>query len=381
MTHRRTRREPSRREFLKHSAVVAAGMAAAPYFFSSNGFAADSPYVPPVHLKADRPKAASIGLGTIWNFKFAKAQDLLPHLNILAICDLDQRRLVEKKEQLAKAMLGGNVATYEDYRRVLDRPDIAVVHICTPDHWHAKIAIEALHAGKDVYCEKPLSLTIDEGKQICAAVKKTGRVFQVGTQQRTEFEQRFFHAVAMVHDGRIGKVKRVTVGVDAPPSGGPFKSVAPPKELNWERWQGQTPVVDYIPERCHEFFRWWFEYSGGKITDWGAHHVDIAQWALGYDKSGPKMIEPVSVKFPIPFAKGYPTRGDSYNTPIEFVVKITYPGGEELILTHGGRNGLLFEGEKGHFFVNRGTLVGKPVDDLAQQPLPADLIKRLYKGK
>ncbi|MCE9548747.1 MAG: gfo/Idh/MocA family oxidoreductase, partial [Planctomycetia bacterium] len=129
------------------------------------------------------------------------------------------------------------------------------------------------------------------------------------------------------------------------------------------------------------FFRWWFEYSGGKITDWGAHHVDIAQWALGYDKSGPKTIEPVSVTFPIPFAKGYPTRGDSYNTPIEFVVKITYPGGEELILTHGGRNGLLFEGEKGHFFVNRGTLVGKPVDDLALQPLPADLIKRLYKGK
>ena len=160
--------------------------------------------------------------------------------------------------------------------------------IGTPDHWHTKICIDAMQAGKDIYCEKPLTLTIDEGKKLGQVAKETGRVVQVGTQQRSDHNRVFLLAVAMVRDGRIGKIRKVTAAIGGGPTGGPFPADNPPAELNWDMWLGQAPKVDYREHRCHAEFRWWYEYSGGKLTDWGAHHVDIGQWAIGMENSGPE---------------------------------------------------------------------------------------------
>ncbi len=173
--------------------------------------------------------------------------------------------------------------------------------IGTPDHWHTKICIDAMHAGKDVYCEKPLTLTIDEGKKLGQVAKETKRVVQVGTQQRSDHNRVFLLAVAMVRDGRIGKIRKVTASIGGGPSGGPFPATDPPAELNWDMWLGQAPKVAYRQHRCHDDFRWWYEYSGGKLTDWGAHHVDIGQWAIGMENSGPDSIEVVKGVLPVEF--------------------------------------------------------------------------------
>jgi predicted dehydrogenase len=238
-----------------------------------------------------------------------------------------------------------------------------------------------MKAGKDVYCQKPLTLTIDEGKLLCKVVKETGRVLQVGTQQRSEDHNWFLTAVALVREGRLGKIKRVTCAIGGEKPGGPFKKTNPPAHLNWDMWLGQAPKVEYIKERCHGAFRWWYEYSGGKMTDWGAHHVDIAQWAIGMEESGPSTIEIVKSKLPVAFKKGYPTVDDQYNTPIEFNIRCLFPGDIELIIRHDGENGIAFEGEKGKFFVSRSRLTGEPVEELKKNPISEKVLIALRKGK
>src|SRR5262249_39555150 len=150
------------------------------------------------------------------------------------------------------------------------------------------------------------TLTIDEGKRLCNEVALTRRVVQVGTQQRSEDRNRFLTAVAMVREGRLGKIHRVTCAIGGAPKGKHLTRTSPPSQLNWDMWLGQAPLVEYIPERCHGNFRWWYEYSGGKMTDWGAHHVDIAQWAIGKEKSGPSRVEVYSAEHPVPFSSGDP---------------------------------------------------------------------------
>lgn len=209
---------------------------------------------------------------------------------------------------------------YKDYRKVLERDDIDAVMIATPDHWHTKIAVEAMYAGKDVYCEKPLTLTIDEGKLIEKVVKETGRVFQVGTMQRTESGQRFLQAIALIRDGRIGKVRRVTCGINGMPASPVIPEAPVPEGLDWDFWLGPAPEVAYraLPEmrkgygggvplysNCHYSFRNWHEYSGGKLTDWGAHHVDIACWALGATDTGPSKVTPVEYTLGVEYRDGY----------------------------------------------------------------------------
>jgi len=361
----------TRRSFLK---AAASGLAA-PLIVSSAALGGG-----PSGSKNDRPRIAAIGTGWRPDIKrvgrgFAIARHATNFADVAAICDVDS-----VAAEYARQIVTDNRADlYSDYRDVLTRDDIDAVLIATPGHWHTKIAIEAMHAGKDVYCEKPLTLTIDEGKQICRVVRKTGRVFQVGTQQRSENESLFLKAVALVQHGRIGKVRRVTVGVDQGETGGPFTVTAPPSHLNWDRWLGPAPLVPYIKERCHWTFRWWYEYSGGKLTDWGAHHVDIAQWAIGMQHSGPTTVSGTAT-FAQKLKDGFPTRSDTYNTAVEFEVKCQFADGVEMVI-NSGENGILFEGEQGRFFVNRGKLVGKPVEDLADNPLPDDAISKLYNGK
>ncbi|EMI20660.1 oxidoreductase domain-containing protein [Rhodopirellula maiorica SM1] len=246
-------------------------------------------------------------------------------------------------------------------------------------------------AGKDVYCEKPLTLTIDEGKLICKVQKETGRVVQVGTQQRSTFNL-FVKAMALVAEGRLGRITQVQAAIDGAPSQSDIPVAEVPKGLNWDRWLGPAPKVDYrarlrlgkgssIAGNCHHDFRWWYQYSGGKLTDWGAHHVDICNWAL---KLNGQTEGPISIggtcEHPVDFENGFPVKDDCYNTATAFHFTVKYPGGTELIIRHDTDNGVLISGEKGRIFVNRGKLVGKPVEDLKHNPLPEDAISKVYRG-
>ncbi len=340
----------------------------------------------------DRPVFATIGLRnqgwtiTSKSFKFA---------DFAALADVDANVLgvnVEKVEKQQKK----KPDAYKDYRKILDRKDIDAVMIATPDHWHTKIAVEAMLAGKDVYCEKPLTLTIDEGKLIEKMVKQTGRVFQVGTMQRTESDMRFLQAIALIRDGRIGKVKKVTCGINGMEPSDSIPEAPVPEGLDYEFWLGPAPKVPYraLPQlregygggvplfsNCHYSFRNWHEYSGGKLTDWGAHHVDIAVWALGAGDTGPSKISPIEYKLPVEYKDGNPTVADRYNAATSFKIRVDMPNDVEMIITSEGDNGILFEGTDGRFFVNRGKITGKPVEELKEKPLPEDAIEKVYGGK
>jgi len=340
--------KPTRRAFLTRSAAAAAAGAVVPYIFTADAEARASTNSP-----NDRPGIGSIGMryqGTVIADK-ARA-----HGDIVAIADVDRH----VREQ-ARASFGSTPRIFEDYRRLLDRKDVDVVTIGTPDHWHVKIAADACRAGKDVYVEKPLTLTVEEGKLLRKVVEQTGRVVQVGSWQRSD--QRFRLAVEMVRQGRIGKLERVDVVLGKNLTGGPFEVRPVPGHLNWDLWQGQTPDVPYIEERCFYTFRWWYEYSGGQMTDWGAHHLDIAQWGIG---EYPRQIEGTAK---------YPHVPNGYNVAIDFGVKYTYPSGVVMTVSDTGRNGIMFSGSRGRIFVNRGTISGKPVEDLAHDPLPRGQFK------
>jgi len=368
-----TRTQSTRREFLAKSAA-AVGAGAAPYFRTSARAAEPS--------KNDRPLAAAIGVGGKGSANGRRASRFA---DVVACCDVDRSHA----ERFA-GHFDGKPKIYHDYRELLDRKDIDVVTIGTPDHWHTAICIAALQAGKDVYCEKPLTLTIDEGKLICRAVEQTGRVFQVGTQQRSEYHAMFLKAIALARSGRLGKRLTATCSIGEAPSGGPFPTADPPPELDWDFWLGQAPKVDYTPQRCHGNFRWWLEYSGGKMTDWGAHHLDIAQWGLGYESSGPVEIEGegqfpnIPDDFdPVAFFDGREKLPNGYNTATRFQITHTYANGSKMIVRHGPDNGVWFEGEAGRIFVNRRRLTGKPIEDLtdADKEWLDDEVIKLYRGR
>lgn len=298
----------------------------------------------------ERPGIGAIGMRYQGTVIALIAQN---HGKIVAIADVDRN----VREQ-ARASFGSTPAIYEDYRELLDRKDVDVVLIGAPDHWHAKMLIDACRAGKDVYVEKPLTLTIDEGKVIRKVVQETKRVVQVGSWQRSDARYRL--AVEMVRAGRLGKLHRVTCVAGPNPTGGPFSVRPVPASLNWNLWLGQAPDVPYTEERCHYTFRWWFEYAGGKITDWGAHDIDIAQWAIG------------ELPVEIDGHGQLPNIPNGYNVPTNFGAVVRYPSGVELLVEEEGRVGVLFEGEKGRLFVNRGTISGTPVDELKEQPFPKE---------
>lgn len=351
----------TRRQFVQTSAGALA-LAANPYWSLSTQ--ADE-------SKANRPLVGSIGLGGQGTGIARRASEFG---DVVAVCDV-QRQHAER----AKNEHFNSAEIYEDYRKLLDRKDVEAVTIGTPDHWHTAIALAALDAGKHVYCEKPLTLTIDEGKQLVAAVKKSGKVMQVGTQQRGDQFELFGRAVATARSGRLGKLTRITVSLPlSTEEGGPFQAQPIPEGLNWDFWQGQAPAADYSPERCHYRFRWWYEYSGGIATDWGAHHMDIAHWVMDIDNSGPTTIDGSKTKLPnIP---------GGFNTPRLVTVDYEYPNGVQLLMRAQppGDEGLLIEGDQGRIYVNRGRLTGKPIEEQDADPklkekIMEDVVK-LYKG-
>ncbi|MEM9646041.1 MAG: Gfo/Idh/MocA family oxidoreductase [Planctomycetota bacterium] len=371
-----TQSTPTRRGFLR---AATASAVTTPYFFSNAKTLADE-----TKSANDRIPIGVIGAGGMGTGNMKSAKDWL---DVVAIADADASRVTKFNSQLSN----GKADEYADYREVLSRDDIKIVHIATPDHWHTKPLIEAMLAGKDVYCEKPLTLTIDEGKKIREVQKETGRIVQVGTQQRSTFHL-FVKAMALVNEGRLGKIKRIQCAIGGAPTSPEIPVADVPKGLDWDRWLGPAPKVDYRAMKtgdkngrghsnCHYEFRWWYEYSGGKLTDWGAHHVDIANWAL---KLNGQSEGPVSIggtaKHPVEYVDGNPQQTDRYNTASQFLFNVAYPGGTEVVIRNDTDNGVLIEGDKGRIFVNRRKLVGAPVEQLEANPLPEDAIAKVYKN-
>jgi len=269
--------------------------------------------------------------------------------------------------------LGKEIEIFQDYRKLLDRQDIDAVTIGTPDHWHVKAAIDAMQAGKHVYCEKPMSLTVDEGKQLLKVADETGKVVQIGTQQRSEYGRIFLKAIAIARSGRLGDKLHALVSVGTGEKGGPFENSEAPAELDWNMWLGSTPDVPYCKQRCDYDFRWWLEYSGGQVTDWGVHHMDIALWALGLENTGPVSIEGHGT---------YPDIPNGYNVATDFDCNLTFADGQVCRL-YSGTNELIITGDKGRIRVNRGGLTGKPVEELTAEDEDRinDEIVKLCHGK
>lgn len=372
---------PNRRRFLQGLAAMGGAGLAVASVERAAGFQSAN----------DRPVMASIGMR---NQGWAITSKTIPFADFVALADVDAKILDENVAKTAEKQKRKPDA-YKDYRKILERNDIDAVMIATPDHWHTKIAVEAMLAGKDVYCEKPLTLTIDEGKLIEKIVKQTGRVFQVGTMQRSESDQRFLQAIAMIRDGRIGTVKKVTCGINGVSGSPEIPVAAVPEGLDWDFWLGPAPKVEYraLPQlregygggvplysNCHYSFREWHEYAGGKLTDWGAHHVDIACWALGATDTGPTKIKPLDYQLACEYKDGHPVVNDRYNVATQFTIQVDMPNAVEMIITSKGDNGILFEGTKGRFFVNRGKITGTPVEELQSNPLPQGAIEKVYGG-
>ena len=341
----------SRREFLASSSCLVSGLAAGA-ISSSLGRVAAANWQADAKPKAkvERLGVGAIGLRYQGSVIAHKAQ---MYGDVVAVCDVDKN-----VRDTAKAAFGSTPRHFEDYRDLISRKDVDVVTIGTPDHWKTKMVIDACRAGKDVYCEKPLTLTIDEGKLLTKVVRETGRVVQIGSWQRSD--SRFRQAVEMVRQGRLGKLKPVEVVHGKNKLGGPFERRPVPGNFNWDLWQGQTPDKPYIEERSHYTFRWWYEYSGGQMTDWGAHHLDIAQWAIG------------SLPVKIRGQAKYPEDNGGFNVAVDFGAEYQYANGVTMTVKDTGRNGILFTGDRGRIFVNRGVVQGKPVEQLAENPLPRE---------
>ncbi|MBN1349898.1 Gfo/Idh/MocA family oxidoreductase [candidate division KSB1 bacterium] len=284
-----------------------------------------------------------------------------PEVRVLAVCDVDADHRVHFQKRVGKGC-----DAYLDFRELTDRTDIDAAVIATPDHWHTLTSLAAVESGKDVYCEKPLTLYIKEGRKLAQAVRRNRAVFQVGSMQRSD--ENFRRACELVRSGRIGEIHTVTTGI----GGGPviaFEPTAqPPERLDWNFWLGPAPVAPYSKKRCHFNFRWFWDYSGGKVTDWGAHHNDIAQWGLGMDESGPVKIK----------GKGeYPQNAMS-DTFVSFEIVYTYATGTKLICTSQGENGVTFYGTKGEIFVSRGSFKATP-EEIAYEPPDKDYV-HLYRS-
>ncbi|MCA8959500.1 MAG: Gfo/Idh/MocA family oxidoreductase [Planctomycetes bacterium] len=286
----------------------------------------------------------SIGLIGIGNMGSGHLSTMLDHpeVEVVAVCDVSRdvreragRKVDERYARSSDARAG--CLRSNEYEELLARDDIDAVLIAVPDHWHAAITIDACRAGKDVYCEKPLSLTVREAEAMVSAARRYGRVVQTGSQQRSSANFRF--ACEMVRSGRIGKVRRVFVDVGPPSSAKVFTEERAPDGFDWDRWLGPAPWQPYNSERCSGSYSGGWrrvrDYSGGMTTDWGAHHFDIAQWGLGRDHDGPVRIIPPGV--------------DGATT-------LTFEYDDGVVMERGGANGVRFEGTDGKVEVNRGYL-------------------------
>ncbi len=350
---------PSRRDVLRRSVHAALAGFAFPTIVPGSALGLGRRVAP-----SNRVSLAVIGTG---NQGFNDINSFLrdDRVQIVAVCDVNResrgywdgklggrepaKRLVE--EHYAKDRASGTYRgcdTYVDFREVLGRNDIDAVEVCTPDHWHAIPVIEACQAKKDIYCQKPLSLTIAEGRAMSHAVARSGVVFQTGSQQRSD--PHFRRACELVRNGRIGTLKSVRVGL---PGGrtdyaktGDHKQPEPvPDGFEYNLWLGPAPEAPYAPARCHVNFRWILDYSGGQVTDWGGHHPDCAQWGMGTELTGPIEIRN---------AKGLFPPDPLWNTATEFSFEAVYENGVTMLISNKEKMGVTWEGTEGTVYANRG---------------------------
>ncbi len=355
----------SRRSFLHKSTLLAAASGLPLWYLEREADAQSADAKPPG--PNDRPGIALIGCGGQGQGDAGNASRFA---DIVAVCDVDDRHASAAVQKFSKD--GKTVAKYSDFRKLLERDDIHAIVQATPDHWHTLINIAAARAKKDVYGEKPLTLTIAEGRHVINAVRNNHVIFQTGTQQRSS--RSFRLACELVRNNRLGQLQEVHVFVPAGIRGGPFQSVPVPAGFDYQFWLGQAPEAEYFTERCHANFRWWFDYSGGPVTDWGAHHNDIARWAIGLDG-------PVAVEGQITL----PALPNGYTTPGEFAATLTWANGVKqyvrttpddspygaVINENGQRNGVKFIGPNGWIWVNRDGISASD-KELLKTPLPAD---------
>lgn len=325
----------SRRSFLRAGAAGGALLSLPAGLYRSALLAADAP--------SDRVRLGFIGLG---NQGLPNMKSFLKLAPVTAVCDVDSKRLATAAGEVEKG--GKKPATFGDFRKLLESKDVDAVVVTTPDHWHALTTIHACQAGKDVYCEKPLTLTVAEGRAMVAAARKHKRMVQTGSQQRSD--GRFRQACELVRNGFLGKIKTVLVGLPKPNwidrAKMPVPDTDPPAELDYDLWQGPAPLRKYNVNHVHYLFRFFWDYSGGQQTNFGAHHLDITQWALGMDDSGPTSVEGTAKFHP----KGW------YETPDHTDITYTYANGVVVKCGQAHKGGCTFEGEKGTLFVDRAKI-------------------------
>lgn len=341
----------SRRRFIQGAALTA-GALAAPTILSSRLFGANAP-----------SKQIAVGVIGVGNIAQGHLNALLGDgdCRVVAVCDVDATHLAGSLKKVNAFYGNSSCRGYADFRELNRRPDIDAVFVCTPDHWHALTAIDAIRNGKHVYVEKPLTLTVREGQALVAAARKHQRIGQTGTQQRSSAD--FRHAADLIRNGRLGKLERIDILIPANNKvcPGTWSPEAVPKGLDWNFWLGPAPARPFTRQGCHYNFRFISDYARGQITNWGTHYVDIAQWALDMDESGPVAIEGHGM---------FPSSGLFDNAT--FVdCTVTYASGVPLNIrtrTDGVFDGnVRFSGDRGWIDVSRSRLLASSPELLSEK--------------
>ena len=334
-----SRMKTSRRRFLQTTAAASA-VFAAPYIIPERAFGANE------RVNLGFIGVKNRGMQNAEGFTIVgKSAGKLP-TNCAAICDVDSNVFASAVKAVEKT--GHKPKVFGDYRKLLERKDIDAVVASVPDHWHALITMDACRAGKDVYCEKPLTLFIAEGRKMVEVARQTGRVVQTGSQQRSD--DRFRQACELARNGKLGKLKTVLVGIpkpNYPPLDKAVPDSDPPSELNYDMWLGPAPWHAYNANRVHYNFRFFWDYSGGQMTNFGAHHLDIAQWGLGMDSSGPVSVEGTAT---------FPKEKDLCEVTDTCKLTYTYANGVTVVLGQQQKDvpdQVTFIGEKGKVHVTR----------------------------
>jgi predicted dehydrogenase len=356
----------TRRNFLRNSLSAVAGAIVLPNIIPSSAMGMRG-IVPP----SDRIVMGSIGVGSQGTSNMRDFLDF-KQVQYVSICDLDSSHLDKASDLINKKYGNTDCRTYKDYREFLEKEKVDAVCISVPDHWHSIAYVSAANKKLAIYGEKPLARSIGEGQQIVKAVKKNNIVWQTGSWQRSKAN--FHQAAELVFNGRLGKVDRVEVGLPNGNKGiGMPPVIAVPPELDWEFWLGSAPKVPYRGV-CHWNWRWILDYSGGQLTDWAGHHIDIAQWGLGLDRTGPVEISGEGV---------YPPSGELYNVPTEYDFTCKYKTGVTMRVANAARlpmgMGVTWYGANGWIHVDRGDVLTASKPELISEKL-GDNKKALYES-